>query len=161
MPPSNSDQSFAAYQHKLIMELKEEIANLTKQLDNHSSKSQSIGTRASTEYWDLPYVFEITRDNEDEVEADMPISLYVRDDKNKGLRVPGRSGYIKNDGPGKLSYRLNSGSYKGWSHPATLKKGEVDTFDYNDNIHIAIVEITADTDKTRFRVRFAPGLMGG
>lgn len=159
MAISQADQSFSAYQHKLIKELKAKIAKL------ESTDKVTPGTIAKkgTEmkgYWNLPYVFEITSDNEDDVEADEPTYLYIRDDEHRGLRVPGRNGYIKNDGPGNISYRLNNGLEKGWSHPATIKRGEIDTFDYNDNIQIVIVEITADTNKTRFRTRFTPGFVG-
>lgn len=167
MIPSRPDQSFVTYQHTVIKELKAEIARLTDQLDGTQSKSlrrsatkPMKGTGKDTRYWGLPFVFEITADNEDTIEADVPNYLYIRDDDNKGLRVPARSGYILNDGPGKISYRLNNGTSKGWSHPATLNVGQVDTFDYTDNIQIAIVEITANTDKTRFRTRFTPGFTG-
>ena len=167
MIPSRSDQSFVTYQHTVIKELKAEIAQLTEQLNGTQSKSSQSaikptkGTGKDIKCWSLPFVFEITASNENEIEADMPIYLYIRDDDNKGLRVPARSGYILNDGPGKISYRLNNGTSKGWSHPATLNVGQVDTFDYTDNIQIVVVEITADTDKTRFRTRFTPGFTGG
>lgn len=152
-----ADQSFSAYQHQIIKELKAEVERLTKV--GRVVPKPSTGSKR-IKYWNLPYVFEITSKNEDLIEADEPFFLYIRDDESRGLRVPGRAGYIKNDGPGTISYRLNNGSELGWSYPATLKKGEIDTFDYNDNIQIVIVEITADTDKTRFRTRFTPGFVG-
>ena len=161
MALSPSDKSFATYQHTVIKELKTEIAQLTEQLDQ-STQSAIKPTKGTGEkgYFGLPFVFEITASNEDDIVADEPMYLQIRDDANKGLRVPARSGYILNDGPGKISYRLNNGKSKGWSHPATLKVNEFDTFEYTDNIQVVIVEITADTNKTRFRTRFTPGFIG-
>lgn len=170
-------QSFTAYQHKLIQELKSQIESLTGQLaesDTLRREEQArfikkevqkpleavVGTEQAIVFQNLPFVFEIDSDNEDEIEANEPFFLYIQDDDSRGLRVPGRGGYIKNDGPGDISYRLSSGSKNNWSHPATIKSGEMDTFDFNDNIQIVVVEITADTDKTWFRVRFTPGLIG-
>jgi len=170
-------QSFTAYQHKLIQELKSQVEQLTGQLaesDVLRREEQAkfiekevqkpleavVGTERVIEYQNLPFVFEVDSDNEDEIEADEPFYLYIQDDDSRGLRVPGRGGYIKNDGPGDISYRLSNGSKDNWSHPATIKSGEIDTFDYTDNIQIVIVEITADTDKTWFRVRFTPGFVG-
>ena len=170
-------QSFTAYQHKLIKELKSRIELLTEQLvesDALRREEQArfiekevqkpleavVGTERERVFQNLPFVFEVDKDNEDEIEEGEPLFLYIQDDDNRGLRVPGRGGYIKNDGPGDISYRLNNGSKNNWSHPATIKSGEIDTFDFNDNIQIVIVEITADTDKTWFRVRFTPGFVG-
>lgn len=154
---SQANQSYTAYQYQIIKELKDKIADLNNQIEGSASSKAPNDTKVR--YWGLPYVFEITNDNKDEVEADEPIYLYIRDDDSKGLKVPAQNGYIKNDGPGNISYRLNNGSNKGWSHPATLKTGEIDTFDYHDNIQIAIVEITVDTNKTKFRTRFTPGFV--
>jgi len=171
------NQTFSMYQHKLIKELKSQVDKLTGQLsesDELQREAQArfiekevqkpletvVGTGKETVIWNLPYVFEVDSDNEDEIEAGSPYHLYVQDDDNRGLRVPGRGGYIKNDGPGNISYRLSNGSRDKWSHPATIKSGEMDTFDYTDNVQVVIVEITADTDKTWFRVRFTPGLVG-
>lgn len=170
-------QSFTAYQHKLIKELKSQVEQLTGQLvesDALRREEQAkfietevqkpleavVGTEQVIRYQNLPFVFEVDSENEDEIEANTPVYLYVQDDDSRGLRVPGRGGYIKNDGPGDISYRLSNGSKNNWCHPATIKSGEIDTFDYTDNIQIAIVEITADTDKTWFRVRFTPGAVG-
>ena len=172
-----ANQNFILYQHKLIRELKGQIDELTGQLvesdtlrrDAQASVIQNemqkpltavVGTGKETDIWNLPYVFEVDADNEEDIEANNPIFLYVQDDDSKGLRVPGRGGYIKNDGPGNISYRLSNGSRDKWSHPATIKNGELDTFDFTDNVQVVIVEITADTDKTWFRVRFTPGLVG-
>lgn len=158
---SPANKVFTEYQHQVIKELKAQIASLTNQVNTkNNSPIKGTSKKYIQNYWNLPYVFEITSKNENKVQADNPVFLYIRDDEHKGLRVPGRNGYIKNDGPGNLSYRLNNGSENVWSHPATLKRGEIDTFDYNDNIQIVIVEITADTNKTRFRTRFTPGFVG-
>ena len=155
------NKSFAKYQHQIIKELNAKIVDLTEQV-NAASNSPGKGTRGAvkTRYWNLPYVFEVSSSNEDEIVANKPVFLYIRDDDSKGLKVPARSGYILNDGPGEISYRLNNGADDGWSHPATLKVREVDTFEYTDNIQIVTVEITADTNKTRFRTRFTPGFGG-
>lgn len=162
MQASGSDQSFATYQHTIIKELKAEIARLTKQ-QNDQTIPDIYKTTSSKSTWKrqgLPFVFEITGANEEEIKADEPTYLYIQDDNNKGLGVPARNGYILNDGPGIITYRINNGSSKGWSHPATLKVGEVDIFEYTDNVQIVIVEITADTDYTRFRTKFTPGFVG-
>lgn len=170
-------QSFTAYQHKLIQELKSQIETLTGQLTESDALRREdqakfiemevqkpleavVGTERAITFQNLPFVFEVDSDNENNIEADSPFYLYIQDDDSRGLRVPGRGGYIKNDGPGDISYRLSNGSKNNWSHPATIKNGEIDTFDYTDNIQIVIVEITADTDKTWFRVRFTPGFVG-
>ena len=172
-----ANQSFTAYQHKLIKELKSQIEHLTGQLEESDTQRREeqaryieqevqkpleavVGTEQVIRYQNLPFVFEVDSDNEDEIEANEPFYLYIQDDDSRGLRVPGRGGYIKNDGPGDISYRLSNGSKENWSHPATIKSGEIDTFDYNDNIQIVIVEITADTNKTWFRMRFTPGFVG-
>ena len=170
-------QSFTAYQHKLIVELKSQIETLTGQLaesDALRKEEQArfikkevqkpleavVGTEQAITFQNLPFVFEVDSDNEDKIEADNPFYLYIQDYDSRGLRVPGRGGYIKNDGPGNISYRLSNGSRDKWSHPAVIKNGEMDTFDFTDNVQIVIVEITADTNKTWFRVRFTPGLVG-
>ena len=177
MQSNPANQSFTVYQHKLIRELKSQVDLLTGQLaesDTLRREAQArfiekevqkpleavVGTGKEIQIWNLPYVFEVDSDNEDDIEAGSPIFLYVQDDDSRGLRVPGRGGYIKNDGPGNISYRLSNGSRDKWSHPAVIKNGEMDTFDFTDNVQIVIVEITADTNKTWFRVRFTPGLVG-
>lgn len=161
----------------IIKELTTELVSLTKQLDKSDKQRQIdqaelieeamnrpfesvVATKTTIEYWNLPYVFEVNIDNEEDILAGEPFYLYVQEDDSRGLRVPGRNGYIKNDGPGNIEYRLNNGEKDSWSHPATIMSGEVDTFDISDNIQIVIVEITADTDKTRFRTRFTPGPVG-
>jgi len=161
----------------IIKELTTELAGLTKQLDKSDKQRQVdqaklieeamkrpfesvVATETTIEYWNLPFVFEVNADNEEDILANEPFYLYVQDDDSRGLRVPGRNGYIKNDGPGNIEYRLNNGEKDSWSYPATIMSGEVDTFDIKDNIKIVIVEITTDTDKTRFRTRFTPGPVG-
>lgn len=177
MENTQTNQTFSMYQHKLIKELKSHVDQLTVQLgevDAQRREEQAmfietevrkpleaiVGTGGERELWNLPYVFEVDSNNEDEIEAGSPFYLDIQDDDSRGLRVPGRGGYIKNDGPGNISYRLSNGSRDKWSHPATIKSGEMDSFDYTDNVQIVVVEITADTDKTWFRVRFTPGLVG-
>lgn len=171
-----ASSNFAQYQYKVIQELKNTIDSLTTQLDASEKlrmieqakfiqqKKQKpletiVATNALPQNWNLPFVFEINSDNENNIEADVPYFLYIKDDKSRGLRVPASAGYIKNDGPGKISYRLNSGDSKKWSHPATIMNGEFDVFNGTDNIEIVTIEITADTDKTRFRTRFTPKIM--
>lgn len=161
----------------VIKELSTKLTDLTKQLDKSDKQRQVdqaklieeamkkpfesvVATETTIEYWNLPFVFEINAENEEDILADEPYYLYVQEDDSRGLRVPGRNGYIKNDGPGNIEYRLNNGEKDSWSHPATIMSGEVDTFDISDNIKIVTVEITADTDKTRFRTRFTPGPVG-
>lgn len=161
----------------VIKNLAAKLTDLTKQLDKSDKQRQIdqaklieeamkrpfesvVATETTIEYWNLPYVFEVNADNEEDILADEPFYLYVQEDDSRGLRVPGRNGYIKNDGPGNIVYRLNNGVKNSWSYPATIMSGEMDTFDIKDNIKIVIVEITADTDKTRFRTRFTPGPIG-
>ena len=161
----------------IVKELTAKLTDLTKQLDKSDKQRQIdqaklieeamkrpfesvVATETKVEYWNLPYVFEVNADNEEDILADEPFYLYVQEDDSRGLRVPGRNGYIKNDGPGNIVYRLNNGVKNSWSYPATIMSGEMDTFDIKDNIKIVIVEITADTDKTRFRTRFTPGPIG-
>jgi len=161
----------------IVKELTAKLTDLTKQLDRSDKQRQIdqakfieeamkrpfesvVATETTVEYWNLPYVYEVNADNEEDILAEEPFYLYVQEDDSRGLRVPGRNGYIKNDGPGNIAYRLNNGEKDSWSHPATIMSGEMDTFDIKDNIKIVIVEITADTDKTRFRTRFTPGPVG-
>jgi len=161
----------------IIKELATKLTDLTKQLDKSDKQRQIdqaklieeamkkpfesvVATETAIEFWNLPFVFEVNADNEEDILTNEPYYLYVQEDDSRGLRVPGRNGYIKNDGPGNIEYRLNNGEKDSWSHPATLMSGEVDTFDVSDNIKIVVVEITADTDKTRFRAKFTPGPVG-
>lgn len=162
MALSPADQSFAAYQHKVIKELKAEIARLNRLQSDQviPDVHKTTSSKSTMRQQGLPFVFEITGANEEKIKADELTYLYVQDDDNRGLGVPARNGYILNDGPGNITYRISNGSDDGWSHPATLQVGEVDIFEYTDNVQIVIVEITADTDYTRFRTRFTPGFTG-
>lgn len=106
----------------------------------------------------VPYVYEVTESNKDSVTADSEIYCYVQDDEHRGLGTPGRAGVIKNDGPGNITYRLYDKTKDRWSFPSVLRPGEAHQYDFNDNVHVSIVEIVPDSDKTMFRVQFTAGL---
>jgi len=106
----------------------------------------------------VPYVYEVTESNKNSVVAGSEIYCYVQDDEHRGLGTPGRAGVIKNDGPGNITYRLYDKTKDKWSFPSILRPGEAHQYDYNDNVHVSVVEIIPDSDKTMFRVQFTAGL---
>jgi multidrug efflux pump subunit AcrA (membrane-fusion protein) len=106
----------------------------------------------------VPYVFEITAANRATIIKDSVYYYYVENDESRGLGSPGRSGYIKNDGPGDITYRLYDKVQDTWSYPAVIRAGEADKFEYTDNIRVNTVEIIPDSNGTMFRLRFTAGI---
>lgn len=111
-----------------------------------------------SKYRHVPYVFEITAANRATIIKDSVYFYYIEDDESRGLGSPGRSGYIKNDGPGDITYRLYDKIQDTWSYPAVIRAGESDKFDYTDNIRVNTVEIIPDSSGTIYRMRFSSGI---
>ena len=109
-------------------------------------------------YRHVPYVFEITQDTKASIVKDTPYYYYIEDDEHRGLGSPGRTGYIKCDGAGDITYRLYNKQQDTWSYPAVIRSGEADVFEYGDNIRVNTIEIIPNSDGTMYRIRFSPGI---
>jgi len=106
----------------------------------------------------VPYVFEITAADKSTIIKDSTYYYYIEDDEIRGLGSPGRSGYIKNDGAGDITYRLYNKQQDTWSYPTILRAGEADVFEYGDNIRVNTVEIIPNSNQTIFRLKFSAGI---
>lgn len=146
---------------KEIKELHDEINRLYKSAPEPGLEGRDRSSRPDVAFNKLrrvPYVFEVTNDNKSTIEKDVSYYYYIEDDESRGLGSPGRSGYIKCDGHGDISYRLYDKVEDTWSFPASLKAGESDEFKYTDNVRINTVEIIPNSDETMFRLRFSSGI---
>ena len=92
--------------------------------------------------------------DEDTLSANEEKYLYVKNDDVWGLKVPGDSGYIINDGPGTLSIR-NSDDGEHYTKVSTVKSGETLIFENDDDEWIHTVHIVADSVGASYRSRFA------
>ncbi len=109
-------------------------------------------------YRHVPYIFEVTPATRTSIVKDTVYYHYIEDDESRGLGSPGRTGYIKNDGAGDITYRLFDKQQDTWSYPAIIRAGEAEVFDYGDNIRVNTVEIIPDSNRTMYRLRFSPGI---
>ena len=96
----------------------------------------------------LPFIAEGT------LAANEEVTLYVKDDIVQGLREPGSTGYVKNDGPGEITVQ-NSDNNDGLSDLSTVKAGEQLLYEKEDDIEICIIHLTADASGASYRARFA------
>jgi len=96
----------------------------------------------------LPFIDERT------LAASEECYLPVQKDPVYGLRVPARSGYVKNDGPGDITIRTSDNGER-WSKAAVVKRGENFTCEHDDDVWIHSVYIVADASGAAFRSRFA------
>lgn len=96
----------------------------------------------------LPFIAEGT------LAADANVTLYVKDDDAQGLREPGRTGYIKNDGAGSITVQCIDDS-DNLSDVSTVKANEQLIFESDDDIDISEVHIVADASGASYRARFA------
>ncbi len=129
----------------------------TKESNRFIVLSPDMVEKNST-YRHVPYVFEITPATRTSIIKDTVYYHYIEDDESRGLGSPGRTGYIKNDGAGDITYRLFNKQQDTWSYPAVLRAGEADVFEYGDNIRVNTVEIIPDSNGTMYRLRFSPGI---
>lgn len=106
----------------------------------------------------VPYIFEVTPATKADILKDGIYFHYIEDDESRGLGSPGRSGYIKNDGPGDITYRLYNKQQDTWSYPAIIRAGEADVYEYGDNIRVNTVEIIPNSAGTMYRLRFSAGI---
>lgn len=96
----------------------------------------------------LPFVKEGT------LSASKDVFLEVKDDPVFGLKLPGGTGYVKNDGPGEITVQ-NSDDNDGLSDLSTVKAGEQLLYEKEDDIEICTVHIIADASGASYRARFA------
>ena len=96
----------------------------------------------------LPFIDERT------LVASAEVFLDVQDDPVYGLRTPGRSGYIVNDGPGDITVRTSDNGER-WSKAETVNDGELSQFEHLDDVWIHSVHIVADASGAAYRSRFA------
>ena len=80
--------------------------------------------------------------------------LYVKDDPVWGLRVPGDSGYVQNDGPGVIVLR-NSDDGEKYTKEITINPGDKATFENDDDEHVHTLHLKADSSGASYRSRFA------
>ena len=83
----------------------------------------------------LPFVSEET------LSANSSKELLIRTDNEQGLGVSGKTGYIRNDGPGALTFTIDDG-ISGSSLPQTLNNGEYINFRREDNVYFDRVIIS-------------------
>lgn len=79
--------------------------------------------------------------------------LEVQEHHTYGLRTPGRSGYVINDGPGEIDVRTSDNGER-WSKAETAKSGELLQYEHLDDVWIHSVEIVADAVGATFRSKF-------
>uniref|UniRef100_A0A6M3L874 Uncharacterized protein n=1 Tax=viral metagenome TaxID=1070528 RepID=A0A6M3L874_9ZZZZ len=155
-------QVYALQQKRITneTEIKELHTEINKLCSNTSSMQiqESNNRDQNNKLRRVPYVFEITESNKNIIEKNVSQYYYIEDDEGRGLGSPGKSGYIKCDGHGDITYRLYDKVEDTWSFPATLKAGESDEFKFTDNVRINTVEITPNSDETMFRLRFSSGI---
>lgn len=96
----------------------------------------------------LPFI------GEGSLSASKDVYLLVKDDPVHGLKAPGGTGYVKNDGPGEITVQTTD-DHDGESDSSTIKAGEQLLFEKEDDIQICVVHITADTSGASYRSRFA------
>jgi hypothetical protein len=96
----------------------------------------------------LPFISEGT------LAANADVFLDVKDDPVHGLRAPGGTGYVQNDGPGSITVQ-NTDDSDGLSDLSTVKTGEQLLFEKEDDVEICEVHITADASGASYRARFA------
>ncbi|MEA3281677.1 MAG: hypothetical protein U9Q68_03820 [Euryarchaeota archaeon] len=79
--------------------------------------------------------------------------LRVQEDPIYGLRTPGRSGYVINDGPGSITVRVADDGER-WSKAETINSGELAQYEHLDDVWIHTVHIVADAAGASFRAKF-------
>lgn len=144
---------------------KEEIKTLRQQIANGNNSNNNNNARQESARYEqqesrlrhVPYVFEVTTDNKSDIVKDSSYFYYIEDDESRGLGSPGKSGYIKNDGPGDITYRMYDKIQDTWSYPAVIKAGESDKFEYTDNIRVNAIEVIPNSNGTMYRLRFTAG----
>lgn len=95
----------------------------------------------------LPFIDEQT------LAASAEVYLDVQDDPVYGLRTPGRSGYIINDGPGNITVRTSDNGER-WSKAETVNSGELAQYEHLDDVWIHSVHIVADAVGATYRAKF-------
>ena len=95
----------------------------------------------------LPYIADrIT------LEADAEMYLYIKDDDEQGLGIPGRSGKIENYGPGSVIYKISDDGER-WSKEITKSKGGWDEYRIEEKVKFHTIHVRASsTSKTVFSV---------
>ena len=96
----------------------------------------------------LPFIKEGT------LAANEELTLYVKDDPVHGLKEPGGTGYIQNDGDGSITVQC-SDDEDGLSDLSTINAGEQLVFEKDDDINIKEINLTADAAGADYRARFA------
>ena len=96
----------------------------------------------------LPFIAEGT------LAADADVTLYVKDDDAQGLRKPGGSGYIKNDGAGSITVQCID-DHGNESASSTVKANEQLIFESDDDVEVSEAYIVADASGASYRARFA------
>lgn len=95
----------------------------------------------------LPYIDERT------LAASAEVYLAVQNDPVYGLRTPGRSGYVINDGPGNITIRTSDDGER-WSKAETVNSGELAQFEHLDDVWVHSVHIIADAVGATYRAKF-------
>lgn len=95
----------------------------------------------------LPFIDEQT------LAANAAEYVQVQNDPVYGLRTPGRSGYIINDGPGDMTARTSDNGQR-WSKAETIRSGELSQFEHEDDVWIHTVHIVADAVGVSYRLKF-------
>ena len=96
----------------------------------------------------LPFIAEGT------LVANEEVTLYVKDDNVQGLREPGGTGYVQNDGAGSITVQ-STDNEDNLSDLSTVLADEQLVFDKDDDIEIKEIHIIADADGAAYRTRFA------
>jgi len=81
------------------------------------------------------------------------VVLEVQEHPTYGLRTPGRSGYLINDGPGPLSVRTSDNGER-WSKAETAKSGELVQYEHDDDVWLHSVEVVAGAVGASYRSKF-------
>ena len=95
----------------------------------------------------LPFIDERT------LAANAEVFLEVQEEPTYGLRTPGRSGYIINDGPGSIEVRTSDNGER-FSKAEPAKSGELLQYEHLDDVWIHTVHIVADTVGATYRSKF-------
>lgn len=96
----------------------------------------------------LPFIKEGT------LAANEEVTLYVKDDPVHGLKEPGGTGYVKNDGAGSITVQCMDNEDR-LSDVSTVYADEQLVFEKDDDIDIKVIHLTADADGADYRARFA------
>jgi hypothetical protein len=96
----------------------------------------------------LPFIAEGT------LAANEEVTLYVKDDPIQGLKEPGGTGYIINDGPGSITVQC-SDDKDGLSDLSTINIFEHLVFEKDDDVEVKVIHIIADALGAAYRARFA------